>query len=309
MSAAVDQRTCCGGAKCFCGRFKALFRANDMTSSSHVLRELIAEFMGSAILVLFGCGSAITLTDDKTASVVSIAIAYGLAVSTVIWCFDHVSGAQVNPGVSIAMFCTRKMSLLKTFLYCMVQCMGGTAGAGVLFGLTPEPDRGTLGVTRVSSKISPSQAFGVEFLATFVLVLAIFASYDRQRVDHEGSRSLSIGLVISMEVPWVFQYTGASMNPVRSLGPAIVMEMWDKHWVFWLGPILGAVVAGVLYDNLFAVNASITKTKSCITSTNYNNHSVNDTELVARHNTNPVVREPQRLRASDRTDRSEDCEC
>ena len=206
MSTNEERRNCCGGEsflKCLCLRLKPLLKANDMTSSSHVLQELIAEFMGSSILIIFGSGTAITLADDKSGPIVSIAIAYGLAISTVIWCFDHVSGAQVNPGVTIAMFCTRKMSLLKTILYCVVQCMGATAGAGVLFGLTPEDDRGTLGVTRVSPKISLAQGFGVEFLATFVLVLAIFASYDRQREDHGGSRALTIGLVISMEVPWV----------------------------------------------------------------------------------------------------------
>ncbi|KAK7505380.1 hypothetical protein BaRGS_00003542 [Batillaria attramentaria] len=183
-------------------------------------RRLVAEALGSAILVIFGCGSAMTVDTGKAPTVITIAVAFGLTVATVIWSLGNVSGAHINPCVSITMFVTRKISLTRTLAYIAVQCVGCTG-------------------------------LGVEILATFVLVLAIYASCDRLRSDHTGSVALAIGFVVTMDIPWAIQYTGASMNPARSLGPCILTGLWDHHWVFWVGPTLGALTAGLLYEHLF----------------------------------------------------------
>ncbi|XP_046544108.1 aquaporin AQPAe.a-like [Haliotis rubra] len=250
--------------KCSCsGRIRSLFSTEDINRCKF-FQELAAEFLGSALLVIFGCGSAVTLEPNLAPTVPSIAIAFGLTVATIIWSLGHVSGAQINPCVTLTLCLTRKMTLIKCALYCVIQCVGAIAGAYILYGLTPEDRRGMLGITLVSPRISLWQGVGVEILATFMLVLAIYATIDSRITDHPGSKALSIGFVVTMDIPWAIQYTGASMNPARSLGPVVVMGVWDHHWVFWLGPILGALAAGFLYETVFAVNASVRKTRTWV---------------------------------------------
>ncbi|XP_067652486.1 aquaporin AQPAe.a-like [Haliotis asinina] len=249
---------------CSCsGRIRSLLSTEDIKRRKF-FQELAAEFLGSALLVIFGCGSAVTLEPNLAPTVTSIAIAFGLTVATIIWSLGHVSGAQINPCVSLTLCLTRKITLIKCLLYCGIQCVGAIAGAYILYGLTPEDRRGMLGITLVSPRISLWQGVGVEIMATFVLVFAVYATIDSRIADHPGSKALSIGFVVTMDIPWAIQYTGASMNPARSLGPVVVMGVWDHHWVFWLGPILGALAAGFLYETVFAVNASVRKTRTCL---------------------------------------------
>ncbi|XP_046544106.1 aquaporin-5-like [Haliotis rubra] len=232
-------------------------------------KALFAEFLGTAILVIFGCGSALTVEENLKPNVVSIAIAFGLTVATVIWALGHVSGAQINPCVAVAMCLTRKMTFAKALAYSVTQCGGAVVGGYILYALTPAGRRGNLGVTLVHSEVGVWQAVGVEFLATFVLILGIFATCDSRISDHPGSKALSIGLVVTMDIPWAAQYTGASMNSARSFGPALVMGIWDHHWVYWLGPMLGGIAAGLVYDQIFAVNSSLLKTKEWLGSRDY----------------------------------------
>ncbi|XP_070191487.1 aquaporin-4-like [Littorina saxatilis] len=237
-------------------------------------RRLVAEFLGTAILVVFGCGSALTVNPPLAPTVISIAVAFGLTVATVIWSLGNVSGAHINPAVSVAMFATRKISLTRCVAYIIVQCLGGIVGGYFLWGVTPSHRRGTLGVTLVADEITVWQGLVVEIIATFVLVLAIFASVDSKRTDHSGSTALSIGLVVTMDIPWAIQYTGASMNPARSLGPCVPTGLWQEHWVFWVGPILGALVAGLLYEYVFAQR-----------------HQQEAGQRVQRHKVDPSVRD------------------
>ncbi|KAK7114312.1 aquaporin-4-like [Littorina saxatilis] len=215
-------------------------------------RRLVAEFMGTAILVVFGCGSAMTVNPPLAPTVISIAVAFGLTIATMIWSIGNVSGGHINPAVSVAMFVTRKISLTRCVAYIIVQCLGGIVGGYFLFGVTPSHRRGTLGASLVAEEVTVWQGLLVETIATFVLVLAIFASVDSKRTDHSGSTALSIGLVVTMDIPWAIQYTGGSMNPARSLGPVVPTGLWQEHWVYWVGPILGGVVAGLLYEYVFA---------------------------------------------------------
>ncbi|CAL1533971.1 unnamed protein product, partial [Lymnaea stagnalis] len=154
-------------------------------------------------------------------------------------------------------------------------------GAAILMGLTPESYQGNLGMTLVSEKISLEQAVGVELFITFLLVLTVFASCDGKRKDLNGSAPLTIGLSVTMCHLWAIDYTGASMNTARSFGPALVMGTWDNHWVYWVGPTVGGVVAGVLYEHLFAMNASLTKAKACLLSSDYddNKHKANKVKI------------------------------
>uniref|UniRef100_A0A0B6ZX72 Aquaporin n=1 Tax=Arion vulgaris TaxID=1028688 RepID=A0A0B6ZX72_9EUPU len=240
-------------------------------TSLRLWKGIVAEFVGTLLLTLVGCGSCINLrgADNATSPVVQIALCFGLSVGTIVWSIGHISGGHINPAVTVAVFAARKISLAKAVFFILFQLIGAVIGAGILFGLTPESYHGNLGMTMVNSKINLGQAVGIEFFVTLVLVFAVFASCDAKRKDLNGSTPLSIGLAVTMCHLWAIDFTGSSMNTARSFGPALVMGEWQDHWVYWLGPILGGLVAGLLYEHLFAVNASLLKAKACLLSSDY----------------------------------------
>lgn len=187
-----------------------------MSSSVDDLRSgyfwlgLVAEALGTFILVLIGCGTCLggtvaadgtqTSTSWETAepTKVQISLAFGLAVATAVWNLAHVSGGHVNPAVTIAMLCARRISVVRAALYVFAQCAGAVAGAAALAGLTPMALHGGLGTTTVSSALTKQQGFGVEVVITFVLVLTVFACCDSKRTDLNGSAPLTIGLSVTL---------------------------------------------------------------------------------------------------------------
>ncbi|KAL5022665.1 hypothetical protein ScPMuIL_001820 [Solemya velum] len=255
----------------------------DDVKSLRFWKAVGAEFLGTLLLVLIGCGSCVTLgkeytelegqqivvIKDGSEGVVRIALGFGLSVATIVWCVGHVSGGHINPAVTCAFFITRRISLARALIYILAQCIGAIIGAGVLRGLTPEEHRHALGATLLHSSVDGGKGFGVEFFITIVLVLTIFATSDKKRRDLNGSFPLTIGLAVAMCHLFAVPYTGASMNTARSFGPAVVMGEWEDHWVYWVGPILGGIIAGLLYDNVFASNASLSKARGFLLSSDY----------------------------------------
>jgi aquaporin-4 len=170
----------------------------DDIKSFRFWRAVVAEFWGTLLLTMVGCGSVVTW--DKDGKLVQIALCFGLSVATVVWIIGHVSGGHINPAVTVAFFITRRISLARAIFYVISQCIGAVVGAALLFGLTPASHRnqGSLGVTKVNPELTGAQAFGVEFFVTIVLVLTVFASCDKKRKDLNGSFPLSIGLSVTM---------------------------------------------------------------------------------------------------------------
>ncbi|ESO82234.1 hypothetical protein LOTGIDRAFT_170145 [Lottia gigantea] len=232
-------------------------------------KAVIAEFLGTMLLVLVACGSCITLGKATAPTITQISLCFGLSVATIVWNIAHVSGGHINPAVTVGMFAARKISLARACFYVLFQLVGSIVGAGLLMAMTPVEKHGTLGMTLVSDKINIGQAVGIEFFITFILVFTVFASCDSKRKDLNGSIPLTIGLSVTMCHLFAIQYTGSSMNTARSFGPAVIMAVWDHHWVYWLGPILGGAVAGILYDHVFASNSSLQKVKACLLTSAY----------------------------------------
>lgn len=224
-------------------------------------KALFAEFLGTFFLVLIAIGSTVQGWQPDELDVVQIALTFGLVVATIVWIIGHVSGGHINPAVTMAMLVTRRISLVRAVLYIIVQCGGAIAGAGLLRSLTPESQQGGLGTTTLSDGVSAGMGFGIEFFITMLLVLTVFATVDSKRNDHGGSFPLTIGLSVTTGHLWAVEFCGSSMNPARSIGPAVVMNIWADHWVYWLGPLAGGIFAGLLYDNVFAANASLVKAR------------------------------------------------
>jgi len=222
-------------------------------------KSLVAEFVGTLILVFVGCGSCIGGDDSSSlseqAQYVRIALCFGITVATLAQTIGHVSGCHVNPAVTAGLIVGQKIGLTKGILYILSQCLGATVGAAILRGVVPDTVRGAagLGCTGVSQAISVGQAFGIEFMITLVLVLVVFAAAadSNNSTSVKGSAPLAIGLSITTCHLFAIPLTGSSMNPARSLGPSVVAGCWNNHWVYWAGPVMGGVTGALLYQLVF----------------------------------------------------------
>ncbi|XP_063317568.1 aquaporin-4-like isoform X2 [Pelmatolapia mariae] len=226
-------------------------------------RAVSGEYLATLIFVLLGLGSTINWAagEEKPppADLVLISLCFGLTIATMVQCFGHISGGHINPAVTAAMVVTRKLSLAKAVFYVAAQCLGAITGAGILYLVTPTAVRGSFGVTTVNSTISVGHGFLVELLITFELVFTVFATCDPKRTDLGGSASLAIGIAVVIGHLFAIPYTGASMNPARSFGPAMVTLNFENHWVYWVGPILGGILAAGLYEYLYCPDPEIKK--------------------------------------------------
>ncbi|BFZ13467.1 hypothetical protein BsWGS_16506 [Bradybaena similaris] len=227
------------------------------------VRAVLAEAVGTAMLVIVGCGSVSTLNKglNPGAETMAVAFSFGFALAMIIWMFGHISGAHVNPCVSIGFLVTGHVSLIKTVCYIIAQVAGGIAGAGLLKAMIPDEWQGSLGSTTLHPLVKIWQGVIIEIIATFCLVMTVFASCDRLRTDHSGSIALAIGFCVTAMITWMGTTTGGSMNPARSFGPAVVTGTWDDHWLYWVAPIVGGTIAAIVYENVFAEQTKETNTE------------------------------------------------
>ncbi|XP_019764074.1 aquaporin AQPAe.a [Dendroctonus ponderosae] len=222
---------------------------NEITENKSLWKMLAAEFIGTLILVTVGCGSCL-----GNPTIVQIALAFGLTVAALVQAIGHVSGGHINPAVTVSFFITGEINLVRTILFILVQCIGAIAGAGILKALLPASFiNGNLGFTEVAPEIQPINGLFFELVFTFILVFVIHGVCDGRRNDIKGSIPLAIGLTVTAAHLSGIHFTGSSINPARTFGPSVVMNFWNDHWVYWVGPIAGGVLAGLLYKYIFKV--------------------------------------------------------
>ncbi|OCT93023.1 hypothetical protein XELAEV_18016089mg [Xenopus laevis] len=217
--------------------------------SGSFLRPLFAEFLGTLFFVLFGLGSTLSWP-TAFPSVLQISLTFGLAKSTMVKTLGHISDAHLNPAVTLAFLLGSHISILKAALYILVQVLGAVVGAGLLYEFTPSNLHGNFGVNLPSNGTTPGQGVAVEAFTTMQLVLCIFATTDIRREDNIGSPSISIGLSVTVGHLLGIYFTGCSMNPARSFAPALITGNFTHHWVFWVGPMTGGIVASLIYNYL-----------------------------------------------------------
>ncbi|NXD17321.1 AQP2 protein, partial [Nothocercus nigrocapillus] len=221
-------------------------------------RAVFAEFLATLIFVLFGLGSALNWPSSSP-SILQIALAFGLAIGTLVQALGHVSGAHINPAVTVACLIGSHVSFLRAVFYVVAQLLGAVAGAAILHEITPPDAREGLAINKLHNETTTGQAVTVELFLTFQLVLCIFASTDERREDNVGTPALSIGLSVAVGHLLGIRYTGCSMNPARSFAPAtlhppnrpvLTPSMLLFLQVFWVGPLVGAAAASVIYNYL-----------------------------------------------------------
>ena len=218
------------------------------------MRKYICEFIGTAVLVLFGCGSAVI--GGGSLGVLGIAIAFGLSIVAMAYVIGNVSGCHINPAVSLAMLLSKKMSAKDFVFYVVAQVVGAIAGIGLLYAILscagmPTTSLGENGFGDASSVgINMGGAFLVETILTFVFIYTILG------VTSDESKGSIAGVVIGLTLTFVhilgIPLTGTSVNPARSLAPAIFLggKALSQVWVFIVAPFVGAVLAALVYKLL-----------------------------------------------------------
>lgn len=233
------------------GEGKGKFDLLGELKSWELWRAVLAEGVATMLFVFIGTASAVLPVGEalSAAVIVRIAFTFGLMITVLIQMFGHVSGGHMNPAVSVAMAVALKISPIRAILYTLTQCVGGILGSLILKGVTPSETHSNLGVTS-SPLLDAGQAFGCEVIFTFILVFSIFGCTDGNR-PFFGSPALGIGLTVGVMHLAGIPYTGASMNPARSLGSAVISQSFVRHWVYWVGPLLGGCVAALSYKYVF----------------------------------------------------------
>ncbi|KAM9674059.1 aquaporin-6 [Trichechus inunguis] len=210
-----------------------------------IVKALFAEFPATGLYVFFGMGSVLRWP-SALPSILQVAITFNLATAMAVQITWKASGAHVNPAVTLAYRTGSHISLPRAVAYVAAQLAGAVAGAALLYGVTPGDIRATLGINVVRSNISAGQAVAVELILTLQLVLCVFASTDNRQTS--GSPAIINGISVALGHLVGIYFTGCSMNPAHSFGPAVIFGKFTVHWIFWVGPLTGAVLASLIYN-------------------------------------------------------------
>ena len=222
----------------------------------NIPQKLVAEFIGTFALIFFGAGSICAdqyLHGAGGSGLLGIALAHGLAIGIMVSALGHVSGGHFNPAVTIGFWVTKRINTLDVVGYWAAQLVGAIAAAYLLKAIVPDDAwrAVALGTPALARDFRVLDGMIVEGVMTFFLVLVVFAT----AVDEKGAwRAISgfgIGLTITMGILTGGPLTGAALNPARAFGPALASAHWANHGVYWVGPLAGGFVAGLLYDSVF----------------------------------------------------------
>lgn len=212
----------------------------DDSPQAGLWKALFAEFLGTFSLVLIIAGVA-TLTPAQGGSILAVGIASALILIALIYIFGQYSGAHFNPAVSLGITVVGQMSWLKMLLYWIVQFAGGILAALLVVYLF-----GSAGATIGSlTNTEPWKAVAAEAIATFFLVLTILFITQNKLLTTVGG--IAIGFVLAAGIIAIGFLTGGSLNPARSLGPAIFSNNLSTYWIYLIGPLIGGLVAAIVY--------------------------------------------------------------
>ena len=236
-------------------------------------QALVAEVIGTFFLCFAGIAAILSTQSpiESGAGIVGIALAHGLALSVAVNAFGGVSGAHFNPAVTAGFLITGRIKFDKALLYVAAQLMGGTLAAWACYHFFPAQavDSAKLGIPLPVAGNMPGEEgawltlpmlLGIEFVLTFLLMTAIFGTAVDERGQVVKIGGFGIGLTVTFDILAAGAITGASMNPARSFGPALVYQLtggegaFALHWCYWAAPIAGAVVAALVYHHLILGN-------------------------------------------------------
>jgi MIP family channel proteins len=217
--------------------------------SEQYVPPVFAELVGTFAFVFIVAGSIISNTFlHGTIGLVGIALAQGLALSIMVSVFAATSGGHLNPAVTVGFLVTRRIQPIMGILYIVAQLVGATLAGLLLRAIFPPAawQAAQLGTTNLAPGISFGTGVLIEGVLTFFLLLAVFGTAVDERAPKIGG--FGIGLTVLVDVLVGGPLTGASMNPARTFGPALAGGFWQNDLVYWIGPIIGAAIAALLYE-------------------------------------------------------------
>lgn len=208
-------------------------------------KKYVAEFIGTCVLVLFACGVAGQICDGTISGLIGTALAFGLVIVAMAYSIGNVSGCHINPAVSIAMLASGKIGLKDFCGYIIAQFAGGIAGAALLNLIVKDTNK--LGMNALYNG-DALVSFVIEVILTFVFVIAILGVTSRE--SNGNVAGLVIGGALVLVHLLGIPFTGTSVNPARTFGPALFAGTLGSYWVFLLAPLAGGVLAALVYNFL-----------------------------------------------------------
>jgi aquaporin Z len=219
--------------------------------------KLVAEFVGTFTLIFIGVGSIVA--DHMTGGglgLTGIALAHGLAIGCMVSATAAVSGGHLNPAVTLAFLSVGRIKIGEALKYIVAQCAGAIVAA-VVIKVASNADSitaTTLGTPMLGAGISPMQGVVMEAVMAFFLVFVVFGTAVDSRAPKMAG--LFIGLTIVMDIMAGGPVTGAAINPARSFGPALISGHLENMWIYWVGPIIGAVLGAMVYKGTMEAKAA-----------------------------------------------------
>jgi aquaporin TIP len=219
-----------------------------------VLRRGIAECVGTFTLIFIGGGAGAVAASvfglNAGYTLVAFALANGLAIGIMVSNLGHISGGHFNPAITAGFLATRRIEARLAGIYWVFQLGGAIIAALILRFLFKKP--AILGaVPHVAHGYPVGRALVLEIILTFFLVWAVFATAVDEGGAFKSIAGLAIGLTITIDVFVGGPITGAAMNPARAFGPEVAANFWAQGWIYWVGPIIGALIAALGYDYLY----------------------------------------------------------
>jgi aquaporin TIP len=215
-----------------------------------VARRCFAELVGTFTLIFVGMGAIMFASNS---GLVGVALAHGLAIAVMVSAVGHISGGHFNPAVTLGFLVTRRIAPAIAGIYWITQFAAAAAAALLLKWIFPNNlvDQTGLGTPQLAEGIGAGRGVALEAVLTAFLVWVIFATAADPRGTFKAIAGLAIGLTITADILIGGPLTGAAMNPARAFGPALVQNLWDDFWVWYVGPAAGAVVAALAYEFLY----------------------------------------------------------
>lgn len=227
---------------------------------------LVAEGVGTFLFFFVGAGAVLSGSGviggaATSADLVAVALAHGLVLAVLVSAFGAVSGGHFNPAVTFGVWIVGRIGWQRALWYWWAQALGALAAGVALFAVFGDAGRAAgLGTPALGAGISPAVGIGVEAVLTMVLVFAVLGT----AVDPRGPRigGFAIGLAVAADILVGGPLTGAAMNPARWLGPAVIAGAYADWYVWWIGPLLGAGIAGFIYRYLLPASEPMAPAES-----------------------------------------------
>jgi MIP family channel proteins len=209
--------------------------------------KYLVEIVGTFILVYAIASAATVYSDSGQLGVIGIGLVHALALTAIVYAIGYRSGAQVNPAVTIGLLVARKLRVREAVLYILSQIVGAVIAAAVVYAI--------FGSSMAASVTLPAdgnvtRAFVLETVMTFTLVYVVLAATTSKNFKIVPLAGVAVGFTLGFNVIFGGSITGGSLNPARSFGPALIAGNFDHHWLYWIAPIIGGIIAAGVYKGL-----------------------------------------------------------